>query len=199
MKRKIALLWSVHPLQGLAEIWLVGLLILAFMESLQRQLPLKVYQSAFLFLCGGCGMWAVLRIRFPSGNWWRRNLRELAVGAGLSLVMLVGLRQAIALLNWDPVWSMARWDNGTIQFLLANTGAGYFLVRGFLGLRRRWDVMRRRRMLWSLTHAHLLVVVFFISLTALGVIVLAFYSGFADPALQKRPAIHILRSSVACW
>lgn len=177
--RKIKLLWAVHPLQGLAESLLLGLLILIVIAHLEGYVEWFVFQAALFFLCGACGMWAVLRIRIPQGGWLKQTLWEMAVGFGLSLVMLVGLRNLGALLKYDAVWRLATWQDEAILILLACTGPGYFLTRGGVRFWLRWDQMRRQRMLWALTHAHLTVVVFFAFLAALILFILAPYSGTA--------------------
>ena len=177
--RKIKLFWAVHPLQGLLESLLVGLFILIATAHLEGYVEWFVFQAALFFLCGACGMWAVLRIRIPQGGWLRQTFWEMAVGFGLSLVMLVGLRNLGALFKYDAVWRLATWKDESTMILLACTGPGYFLTRGGVRFWMRWDQMRRQRMLWALTHAHLTVVVFFAFLAALILFILAPYSGTA--------------------
>jgi len=177
--KKNAFLWAAHPLQGLAESLPVGLLILFAAARFEGHVNWFVFQSGLFFLCVACGIWAVLRIRFPQGHWLKQVAWELAAGLGVSLVMLAGLRNLGDLFNLDILWRLSTWDNGAVITLLACTGPGYFLARGGARLWLLWDRMRREHMLWSLTHAHLTVVVFFAFLAALGVFLLTPYSGTA--------------------
>ena len=67
-----------HPLQGLGETLLVGLALLNAAAHLEGYAERFVFQTAVFFLCGLCGMWAVLRIRLPRLNWETAN----SVGTG---------------------------------------------------------------------------------------------------------------------
>lgn len=179
MKKIAFLLWRVHPAWGLAESLVLGLLILNAAAHLEGYVEAFVFQTAMFFLCGACGMWAVLRIRLPAGNWLRQTLWEAAVGVGLSGVMLAGLHPLGSALHWDAIWRQTYWDGWQNDLLFACTGLGYFIARGGVRLWLRWDRMRRQRLLWSLTHAHLTVVVFFAFLAALAGFALAPYSSTA--------------------
>jgi signal transduction histidine kinase len=172
------LLWSAHPLWALGEAWLVGMLILLGLVGLGDSVTPSVMMSGLFFLCGICGMWAVVRARIPRGRRTRQGLVELGTGFLLSLVMAAGLRLPADLLGWGTVWSKADAGNpANATFLLLCTGPGYVLARVGVWLWRAWDRLRRQRMLWALTHAHLMVVVAAAVMGALGVFLMAPYSG----------------------
>ena len=179
MKRKLAFFWVAYPLQGLAESVLIGLLILVATMRLEGHVEWYVFQSALFFLCGVCGMWAVLRICIPQGGWLKQGIWELGVGLCLSLVMLFGLRNLSLLFKCDALWRLATWDDEAITLLLLCTGLGYFLARGGVRLWLRWDRMRSQRLVWSLTHAQLMVVIFLALLAALITFLTALSSGAA--------------------
>ncbi|MEJ2737822.1 MAG: hypothetical protein P8189_30415 [Anaerolineae bacterium] len=84
--------WTAHPAWAMLEAWLLGLLILLLLSLQVGIVVPAVLSNGLLFLCGACGMWAVLRTRLPRGNWLRQGLWELAVGLALSLVMAAGVR-----------------------------------------------------------------------------------------------------------
>lgn len=152
-----SLLLAVHPLQGLIETYLVGLLILYSASRLEGVVDSFVVQSAMFFLCGACGMWAVLRIRLPDTNWFWQTVQEAGIGLVISLIMLYGIRESGNFLHWDAIWRLTRWYESQVQIVLALTGLGYFIARGFVRLWLRWEKMRKTRMLWSITNAHLMV------------------------------------------
>lgn len=170
-----------HPLQGLGETLLVGLALLNAAAHLEGYAERFVFQTAVFFLCGLCGMWAVLRIRLPQLNWKRQTLWELGVGLGLSLVMLFPLRWLGDLFRWDAVWRLTNWEDWQNVIVLGCTGIGYVFTRIFLRLVLKWNRMRRERMLWSLTHAHLTVVVFF---ALLGSLLVFLVTPYATTAVQ---------------
>lgn len=161
-------LWAAHPARALLEAWLIGLPIL-FLLSLQAGYAEPVVLgNGLLFLCGVCGMWAVLRTRIPEGGWLRQGAWELAVGFSLSLVMLAGMRIPARLLGWEEVWMQSNMANDAlISLLLLGTGPGYLVARAGVRLWLAWDRLRRRRLLWGLTHAHLTIVVVMAILVAL--------------------------------
>lgn len=102
----------------------------------------------------------VARIRLPEGGWSRQVLWEIGVGLALGLVMTVGLLGSAALLGWDRVWLQSNLRSvQPFALLLLGIGPGYSLTRCVLRLYLLWNRLRRRRMVWSLTHAHLTVVV----------------------------------------
>ena len=177
--KKIRVLFTAHPVQGLAESLLLGLLILTGVAHLEGYVEWFVFQAALFFLCGACGIWAVMRIRLPAGGWLRQTAWELAVGLAVSLMMFFILRPLGTWLKWDAVWRLATWNESAILILFLCTGPGYFLTRGGLRFWLRWDQLRRQRMRWELTHAHLSVVVFFAFLAALVLFMLTPYSGNA--------------------
>ncbi|HEX6799647.1 MAG TPA: ATP-binding protein [Ktedonobacterales bacterium] len=104
----------------------------------------------------GCILWCVFRMRRPPWPWPARLLLYTAMGA------LVGLTPTLLLANvWQAnpqrpphfptTWFAAVW-------LIAFTGA---FVISRLGVRLLviWNGLRRRHLVFALTHAHLLVVV----------------------------------------
>ena len=176
-------LWAAHPAQALLEAWLAGLAIL-FLLSLQAgAVSPVVLTNGLLFLCGASGLWAVLRCRLPHGPWPRQFAWEVAMGLAVSLVMAAGMRLPAGALGWDAVWqesSIA--PSGFATLLLLGIGPGYVVARGGVRLWLAWDRLRRRRMLWAITHAHLTVVVLLIFLVAGGGLLISVLSGsFADP------------------
>jgi signal transduction histidine kinase len=183
--RLSSLLLSVHPLQGLIEAYLVGLLILVLTSRLEGLVDPFVVQTAMFFLCGSCGMWAVLRIRLAEQNWFWRTVFDGLTGCFLGLVMLLGVRQTGNLFHWDAIWRMTTWTEDQINVVLGFTSVGYFFARVFVRLWLRWNAMRKKRMLWSITNAHLMVAIAF----ALFFIVLFFlvtpYSSTASRIMQE--------------
>ncbi len=183
--RRMIFFWRAHPLQGLAEAWVLGLLILAASTRLEGAVEPFVFNSIVFFLCGASGMWAVLRIRLPRGNWLHQAVKELLTAAGVSAVMLGGMNLAASVLGWDAPWRLASWDWTVVDVLLFATGAGYLLSRIAVRLWLVWDGLRRRRMLWALTHAHLMVVVMVTVVATAGLFLIAPYSTTVDQAMQR--------------
>ena len=176
-------LWAAHPARALLEAWLIGLAILFLLYLRVGAVSPVVLTNGLLFLCGTCGLWAVLRCRLPNGPWPRQFAWEGAVGLAVSLVMAAGLRFPAGALGWDAVWHESSMVTpGFAMLLLLGIGPGYAVARGGVRLWLAWDRLRRRRMLWAITHAHLTVVVLLILLVAGGGLLISVLSGgFAEP------------------
>jgi signal transduction histidine kinase len=168
---KTKFLLNTHPLRVLAEVWLLGTLIILGYAGLMGQLSSAAFNNGVLLLCGFCGLWAVLRTRMPRGHWLIQGFKELVIGCALSLVMALGLYAIASVTTLVNEWIKSNWGPGAVIIFLLLTGPGYVCAR--IGLRGWlfWDRLRRRRMLWSLTHAHLLVVVLAAVIGAAGIFV----------------------------
>lgn len=187
-------LWRVHPARGLAEAAVIGLGILFVLSRQMGVVEPAVIANGLMFLCGVCGMWCVLRIRLPGGGWLRQVAWELAVTVLLSAMMAGTLWLAARLLGWEGVWreSSLGGQQGTTLLLLA-TGPGYLVARLGARLWQVWDRLRRQRMVWSLTHAHLMIVV---AVACLGAIFLFVLSPYIRTEAALQPGAAGLLTSV---
>lgn len=103
-----------------------------------------------------CILWCVFRMRRPPWQWQLRLLLYVGMGVLVGItptVMLADIWQANPVHRpyFPTIWFAAIW-------LLAFTNA---FVMSRLGVRLLviWNGLRRRHLVWALTHAHLLVVV----------------------------------------
>lgn len=174
--RRNRILWQAHPLRGLAETWIVGMAVLWVLSYQVGIVSPFVLGNGILFVCALCGMWSALRIRLPGGSRGRRAVSELAVALALSLVMGAGLPAPVRWLGWQGILQESSLSEWMALALLWATGPGYLLARVGVRVWLRWQHLRRRRMLWAITHAHLTLVVILACLAALGIFALASYS-----------------------
>ncbi len=149
---------NAAPIQAIAEAWGIGLLMLLALARLGGELAANTLNNGILVLCGLGGLWAVARTQLPRGSLPRQAAHETAVGMALSGAMLA-LLLPLQTLGLTTAWSASHWPAYIAPLLLGATGAGYLFARLGLRISLAWDVLRRRRLLWSLTHAHLVVVV----------------------------------------
>jgi signal transduction histidine kinase len=184
-------LWSAHPAWALVEAWLIGLLILFALSRLAGQIDANALGNGTPLLCGVCGMWAVLRARVPGGAWWVQVLWEGAVGIALSVTMAGGLGLVVWLLGWQGVWRQSSVSQGLGLTLLAFVGPGYLSARAGVRTWLWWGRMRRQRMRWSLTHAHLVLTLIVVSVTLSGFLVVALIDGFrSDIAVAGQSGLY---------
>lgn len=167
-ERRFRFLLAAHPLQALAETWILGLLIFALISAVAGRLPAASVTNGLFMLCAICGMWMVLRTRVPEHSILVQGLLEVGIGIALSVAMTVGLRQVTLLLGWTAAWDRTNLGAGATLVLLM-TGPGYLVTRVGVRLLRYWDQIRRRRMLLSLTNAHLVVALVVMAVFVLGI------------------------------
>ncbi len=177
MKRARFLL-GANPVQAIGEAWLIGLLVALGLAQLVGRVTHFALDNGMVMLCGLSGMWAVLRTRLPGGGRFRHLVYEAMTGLALSGAMLA-LRLPVRALGIETIWTQADWGTTIASLLLLGTGAGYVMARVALRVWLAWDSLRRQRMLWSLTHAHLVVVVL---TSVLGAILLFVASPYAREA-----------------
>ena len=178
-------LWRAHPVQALFEAWLLGTIIIFGYSRLVGYIAPAAFNNGLLLLCGACGMWTVLRARVPNRGWLFQVIWELAVGFALSLVMAIGLDGSARLTGLETEWTRSTWGHESITFFMLLTGPGYVATRVGVRLWLFWDRMRRRRMLWALTHAHLLVVMLAMVLAAVGMLLASPYSRSTTPLIAE--------------
>jgi signal transduction histidine kinase len=132
-----------------------------------------------LILAGPCCLfWCAVRMRPFTGRWWRRLLYEVLIACAISLI-LICILAALALLAAsilpifsgtivsarlvDTLNSRSIYSELLRLFVTGIIGGGllifgmFFCMRLGLGLIRYWNRLRRTRIRWALTHAHLLV------------------------------------------
>lgn len=157
---------SASPIRAFGEAWGIGLLVVLALSGLTGRVTPNALNNGMLMLCGLSGIWAVVRTRLPRGGRLRQVAWEIAAGLALSAAMLA-LQLPARALGLAAAWSSSHLAAATGPILLAATGAGYVIARAALRIWLAWDALRRRRLLWSLTHAHLVLVVLVSLLAAL--------------------------------
>jgi signal transduction histidine kinase len=135
-----------------------GLLALGLLAVGER-VPANVLGQSFLLLSTVGALWCALRMRLPTGRWPARLLREGALALGLSLALGGGVPALTAAVGWAERLAWANLGALGVALVLAGSGAIFAVLRAGVWLWHYWNRLRRRRLLWSLTHAHLVVVV----------------------------------------
>jgi signal transduction histidine kinase len=152
------LFWNTPGWQALLEAGALGLLIVYSLARLEGLVTAFTFNNGMFFLYGACGMWVVLRARMPAGSVVRQAVWELGMALLLSLLMWPGMEWPAHFLKWDALWRLSTWGAFSVRLVGLFTGPGYLGMRVGLRFWKLWERMRKRRMLWALTHAHLTVV-----------------------------------------
>jgi signal transduction histidine kinase len=166
-KKRFSLFWQVGVLRALVETFLVGAILMTGLIRVSDYVPPNVTGQGFVFLSPACALLCALRLRWSEYRRIRhRLLREGAVAVALSVILSAGLLASAFALGWRESLAKANIGAGGISLVLAASGPAFLVFRGGMWLWRFWDRLRRRRLLWALTHAHLTVVVLAVLLFA---------------------------------
>ncbi len=175
-----------HPVRSLFETWLIGLALLWMLAGMLPSLEEYATTSGLFFLLGVCGMWAVLRTRLPAGSVSRQLVWELTISAALGALMVFGLMGPAQLWSWwhERMVTLSASNGGNLMViaLFAATGAGYFCARIGLRVLLFWNRLRRSRLVWSITNAHLVLV-------AVLVLAAAFVMAASAPYMRVSPTV----------
>lgn len=128
----------------------------------------------------GCTAYCALRLSFAKTSWLRRAMVGSMI-AGMVGLALSGIEMAFAfwLIHQGQPGIYRRedtWPFETAALLLLISFVVFFCVRTAVRLWLFWDRLRRKQLLWALTHAHVMVVVLGAALLILFVDVLALCS-----------------------
>jgi signal transduction histidine kinase len=181
--------WSAHPAQAIAEAWLLGLAILWLLSLQVGVISPFAIGNGVMFLCGASGMWAVLRTRVPRGKATRQMMWEASVGLALSATMAGGLILVARALGWDQIWTSANISVFAPTLLLVGIGPGYWIARVGVRIWLLWNRLRKERMVWAITHAHLMVV---LAVACLGTFALFFLSPYYGDNLASPESGNLL-------
>ena len=191
--------FKTHLVRAVLEALVVGLVFWFALFLLRNLFSSLIWR---LGICLGIGLICVifftLRLQLPGGSRRQQMLFEAIAGGTVSLLLSsVELAVVLALLqgvSLNPLWrGIGRPILTAVVALLLNV-AVFFVFRVGIRLWLFWNQLRRRQLLWALTHAHVVILllgaglllvvfetliifnspdVFLIVSTALGLIVLS--------------------------
>jgi signal transduction histidine kinase len=191
------MLWlSASPARAIGETLLLAasltvvLLLLAFPSDLATIGSLRTNPSLVLVDGPFCAVWCAVRLRWHSRSWWSWLLADGAVGflIGLLPTVLVVLTLAAFLARRLHTGLTLQSQIGrfsivmlvaialaafTVEFIVFRLGVRLWLI---------WDRLRRTHLVWSLTNAHLMVVLLaagLLGIPLIGVNVVAFHGANA--------------------
>ncbi len=173
-----ALFVQAHPGQALLEACVLGWAAVAALFALRAGLRSSAMTQGALFTGGGAALWCALRMRVPSQSISvRRIVREMLVALSLSLLLAVGWWLLGRLGGSQPSSPNGGQTRNAILFLLGS-GPELLVLRVGVTLWLTWTALRRRRLLWSLTHLQVQVVLLFAILAAVLFVIGLFVEGY---------------------
>ncbi len=140
----------------LAETVLGSALFTAGLWQLRMDLSGMIVGQGLLLLTAAAGFWAALRWRCPDR---RPLLAHFMVALVLSLLMGGGYFLSLGPLGWTSILDLSPFGSFGLGLFLFGTGFVFLGFRLLMTLLATWKVKRRRRLHWSIVHAHLLLLV----------------------------------------
>lgn len=162
-----AALWAERYWRAMLEMLLLAGCVWAGLVVLTVLVAPSVLRSLFLFIVGPLCMF-LYGLRFPlfKQRHWGRMLVEAGSGILWSLVF-GGITWSLDLLPGGGLAPATHWKFTAEQAVgiasVCNLCA-FVVTRGGMRLWLNWNQLRRRRLLWAFTHAHLSSVLFFIAI-----------------------------------
>ena len=145
-------------LRGLFETLLLGSLVLLLLLVLMPQLPPNAFTLGLMYIGAGCAFWFSIRLHLPAGGFWKAITAEVLNTAILGLAVLLILPQVAGISGlYERIGSSVY--NDTQFFSLAACIPGYIGLRALNYGWNYWDKLRRRKLIWTLVHNQLSVVV----------------------------------------
>jgi signal transduction histidine kinase len=170
MIKRLSPFWRVGVVQALAETFFVNAILMMGLLLSTGQVPSQVVQQGLFFLSPICALLCALRLRRPEGCLWRRLLREFIAAVSLSIGLVSIACIAILVLAFVFQWGATLVDGSVADIVLAAvltmgaSGPAFLVFRVGVWLWHGWGHLRRKRLLWALTHAHLVLVVIVVAL-----------------------------------
>ena len=162
MKRWSSFFFHAHPLRAIIETLLIALALELLLVLLQPLFASFIWRlGACLALGSLCVAFSAVRLRLPGGSRAKQILFETCVGGVVSL-LLSCLELAILMILLRGASLSSLWQGSgrplltAVLALLLNM-AVFLAFRLGIRLWLFWDQLRRRRLLWALTHAHVMM------------------------------------------
>lgn len=162
------------------EAWVAGAVGLVLLLLNHTRIEAPVLGQAVFFIISAATIWYALRLRLTAERLlWRLVVRESVTTAAFCLLAVGGWWGIIRLRGWHSVFAEMVYPLG--QFLFVGLFSVPILVASRLALYiwSFWFDLRRRHLVWALTHVQLqLVLTFAVILSIIGAFAVLISSGY---------------------
>lgn len=151
--------------RAVLESLLVGIASWIALLLLQKYLPSFIWRISISMCIGiGCVLLCALRLKLPEGEKQQQGLFEVTTGGTLSL-LLTSMELVVILVLLQGAAINELWQGPNRPLLSAAIAlmldfAMFLLFRIGVRLWLFWNRLRRRQLVWTLTYAHVLVMLF---------------------------------------
>ena len=157
--KKRGFFWRASTLQALIETWLLGGVILLGLTFGYDRIGPGIVANAIFFAIPLIALWDALRLRVPEGPGLARHLWHEG-RAALSLSPLAAGSWLLALWALGRMPMLNETSFGSLGAILLIFAASPFFLVFRCGVRvwLYWERLRRRRLVWTLTHIQIQLV-----------------------------------------
>ncbi|MFC1878978.1 sensor histidine kinase [Chloroflexota bacterium] len=177
--------------RALGETMLLEAVLLAALLSFGGQAPPNVLSQGILFLIVVCVLWFALRAPVKQGKLFPRAVCDFVNAVILTLFMALWALLLVMVLNLRLVYMSTNLGRG-VEFFYLLSGFLFLVVRVAGEAWRYWSRLRSRKLIWSLTHAQLTVVVISVMLVAIVLSVVTLFDASRQYRQEATPAATIL-------
>jgi signal transduction histidine kinase len=151
-----------YPKRAVLESLIVGIVSWIALLMLEHYLPSFIWRISISMCIGlGCVLLCALRLKLPAGDKRQRAIFEATTGGALSLLLAsIELVVTLVLLQsaaFNELWQGLNRPLLSAVIALTLNFALFFLFRMGVRLWLFWNQLRRRQLVWTLTYAHVLV------------------------------------------
>jgi signal transduction histidine kinase len=161
-----------YPVRAFLEALLLGSALMLGLSRFGTDLPDPQYVGSAASIILFCAMVYALRLPLPTGPRWRQLLYEII--AGQTIILLIAWLLFRLILFLTPPAMLDRLSSGDIIWISAGPVIVLFptvMLRILKHAGRYWGQIRRKHLIWELTHGHLVLVILAVMLMAAGVVV----------------------------
>jgi signal transduction histidine kinase len=157
-----ALFLRADPKRAVLESLLLGIVSWIALLLLQKYLPSFIWRISINVCIGiGCVLLCALRLKLPEGEKRQQGLFEVTTGGTLSL-LLTSMELVVTMVLLQGAAINELWQGPNRPLLSAAIAlmldfALFLLFRIGVRLWLFWNQLRRRQLVWTLTYAHVLV------------------------------------------
>src|SRR5260221_6749565 len=180
--------FRADPRRGVIEALLLGTVLWVFLLVFQGYITAFPWQLIIGALIGPCCVaYCALRLSLTRARWLRRSMVGGAVAGIVGIVLsAVELAFAFWLIRQRPLNAYRReniWPFEIAGLALILSYAVFLCLRVCIRVWLFWDRLRRKQLLWALTHAHVMVVALGAALLIFIVDVLALCTSSGNPTI----------------
>lgn len=155
--------FSATPRRIVLETLLLSLLVWAVLLMCKNALNSNISQLVAILSASSIPVClCVVRLRLPEGKWWQQLLTEGTFISYLSCILsvidvacaLVLISRNVPAFAWTPAYKLLVYP---VSGVIANCIL-FLALRAGIRIWMLWNRLRRKQLLWSLTHAHVMVV-----------------------------------------